>query len=72
MTEQEQAIATLKEMRILIDTAIKSIDPWHPATEKPKDDERVIVRDYNGATYMLTPNRGIFPSKVCKWMYIPD
>lgn len=45
---------------------------WHPSTESPQNDERVIVRTNEGATFMYEPCNGKWPKWVEKWMYIPQ
>lgn len=71
LTNQKSAYAELLEEN----TTIKNQSPsaeWHPATETPINDERVIVRTDEGLTFMFESCNGKWPKWVEKWMYIPQ
>lgn len=66
--EKDKEIETLKEQLSNQSAQVE----WHPATEMPQDNQRVIVRTHDGATFMLEPVGKKWPSNIYKWMYIPQ
>lgn len=72
----EKAIRDAYRELLKENTSLKVSAPapaeWHPATETPQDEERVIVRTTEGATFMYEPCNGKWPKWVEKWMYIPQ
>ena len=38
----------------------------------PEDDERVVVRTKDGATYFLHPIGGKFPADITQWFRLPN
>lgn len=63
----------LEMTRDVITDILSTKSHWIKVEEQmPNDNERVVVRTKNGATFFLSPIGGKFPNTITHWFRLPE